>query len=266
MDPKNPLELECLQGFDHSRFGVLARALQVLLGHGAVDYAVAAVRQFAQQTRRRVATPSSQLVDVISIRTANALEQIGCTTVAAFLMLQDAEVLAVPNVGERVLADREQLRRELAAGVRLEEYGSDEDLAFDFFAADVPRDVLDYVEGRMNQSLQNVSVMDALRVLAERGNEAAREIDVKIASLNAEIAQLKKMRSMLGVKAVRKPTELSDKYKPIADAMAKVLVDGVSDMPGKIAPKVNASPIIVGKIAKEDSRFMRCEDGRICLA
>jgi hypothetical protein len=263
---QDPLELECLQGFDHARFGVLARSLQVLLGHGAVDYAIDAVRQFAQATRRQPASLGSQLVDVLPVRIANALEEIGCTTAAAFLKLSDGEICSVPGLGEQTIAMREQLRLEIASGVRLEECGGDEELEFDFLA-DCPREVLDYVEGRMSQSdTKEVSVLDALKVIAERGTEAVAAIDRKLIELEAEVASLKKMKAMLMPATPRKPARLADKYIPIADGMFEHLKGGVSAMPGKIAVQVQSSAIIVGKIAKEDKRFMRYSDGRIGLA
>jgi hypothetical protein len=262
----NPLDLECLRDFDHARFGVLARSLQVLLGRGALDYAIAAVREFARQTRRRVATPASQLVDVLPLRLANALETIGCTTLSAFLQLQDAEVLSTPNVDGGALVIREQLRRELAAGELLEVCGGDEELAFDFFADTVPQCVLDYVEGRMNQSVANVSVLDALKILSERGDEAVREIDSKIAALQSEMDQLNKMRSMLVPKAKRR-FKLPEKYKPLSDAMAEMLRGEKESLrPKVLATRLKSSGIVIGKIAANDSRFMRYDDGRIGLA
>jgi len=262
----NPLDLECLRDFDHARFGVLARSLQILLAHGAMDYAIAAVRQFAVQTRRRVATPASQLVDVVPVRLANSLETIGCTTLSAFLKLRDVEVLSTPDVDVGALAIREQLRRELAAGRLLEACGGDEELAFDFLADSVPHNVLDYVEGRMNQSVTNVSVLDALKVLSERGDEAVREIDSKIAALRSEMDQLNKMRSMLAPKVKRK-MKLPEKYKPLSDAMA-VLLRGEKESlrPKDLATRLKSSGIVIGKIAANDSRFMRYDDGRIGLA
>jgi hypothetical protein len=261
----NPLDLECLRDFDHARFGVLARSLQVLLGRGALDYAIAAVREFARQTRRRVATSASQLVDVLPLRLANALETIGCTTLSAFLQLQDAEVLSTPNVDGGALVIREQLRRELAAGKLLESCVGEE-LAFDFFADTVPQCVLDYVEGRMNQSVANVSVLDALKVLSERGDEAVREIDSKIAALQSEMDQLNKMRSML-VPKVKRKIKLPEKYKPLSDAMAEMLRGEKESLrPKVLATRLKSSGIVIGKIAANDSRFMRYDDGRIGLA
>lgn len=260
------MELECLQGFDHARFGVLARSLQVLLGRGALDHAIFAVRQFAVQTRRRVATPASQLVDVVPVRLANALEEIGVTTVAAFLRMRDAELFSVANVADAALAVRERLRQELAAGKLLEACGGDEELAFDWFADYVPRGVLDYVDGIMNQSTVNVSVMDALKVLSERGPEAVREIDTKLASLRVEIDQLKQMRSMLAPKEKRK-MKLPDKYKQLGDAIAEMLKSEKEALrPKVIAARLHSSGIVVGKIAANDARFMRYDDGRIGLA
>jgi uncharacterized small protein (DUF1192 family) len=253
----NPLDLECLRDFDHARFGVLARSLQVLLGRGALDYAIAAVREFARQTRRRVATPASQLVDVLPLRLANALETIGCTTLSAFLQLQDAEVLSTPNVDGGALVIREQLRRELAAGKLLESCVGEE-LAFDFFADTVPQCVLDYVEGRMNQSVANVSVLDALKILSERGDEAVREIDSKIAALQSEMDQLTKAKRRF---------KLPEKYKPLSDAMAEMLRGEKESLrPKVLATRLKSSGIVIGKIAANDSRFMRYDDGRIGLA
>jgi hypothetical protein len=182
------------------------------------------------------------------------------------LKLRDAEILAVPNLGERVIEIREQLRRELAAGVRLEECGGDEELEFDWLADDVPREVLDFVEGRMIQPEgKQVSVMDALKVISERGMEAAMEIDRKLIALEAEIASLKKMKAMLLPPAPRKPMRLPESAAPVASAMLKALV-GKTLKPSEIASEVKSTAIMVGKIAKNDSRFMRYSDGRIGIA
>lgn len=133
MDNLNPNGLECLEDFDHGKFGVLARKLQLLLATGQTERAVEEVRQFALETRRRPATMQSQLVDVVPVRLANALHLIGVQTVAAFLRCTDAQLMGVPNVGELAVLIRERVARELATGRLLE--GLEEDqrqLAYDF--------------------------------------------------------------------------------------------------------------------------------------
>jgi hypothetical protein len=259
---QNPLGLECLSGFDHQRFGVLARALQVLLAHGAIEYAVSSVRQFAAQTRSTPATQSSPLVEVVGVRLANAMEQVGCTTVGAFTRMADAEILSVPNVGEGAIAIRDRLRCELASG----ELASQdfEELEFDFLDWRYPHEVLKFSEVAMSLGSANISVMDALKVLSKRREEGTREIDSQIARLESEINSLKQMRKLLGGKN-KKAKSLSSDLQKVASRMADALV-GKAMKPGEIAGLLGSTAIQIGKIAANDARFKRNDDGRIVLA
>lgn len=264
---QNPMDLECLRDFDHQRFGVLARALQVLLAHGALDYAIAAVRQFAAQTRRVPATRATQLIDVVGVRIANALEDIGCTTVGAFVRMCDGQILAVPNLGDGVVAIRDRLILELQRGELVEDLcaGGAEGLEFDFLDAEVPRELVQFSEGVMSTGVSsNVSVFDALRVLSERREEAAREIEAKIIALEDEISSLKQMQKLLGGKT-KKQRKLPGDLVKVAASMAEVLV-GKALKPGEIAGMIGSTPIQIGKIAANDERFKRNSDGRIALA
>lgn len=272
MNDPDPLKLECLEGFDHGRFGVACRTIQVLLGYGYVDRAVECLRQFAVESRRRAATPQTPLVDVVPVRVANSLEQIGITTLAAFLRASDQQLWSVPNIGEGCIRLREQLRRELQTGELMAGEPVD-DLSLDFLKDECPQEVLDFVERNRQVSSASVSVLDALKVIADRGAEAVSEIDSKIADLQAEIDQLKKMRSLLGGKTnprergEYKPMQLTDEHVETADKMHKVLTDARAALPpAQIASKIGQHFALVGRIAKADSRFMRYSDGRIGLA
>lgn len=272
MDARNPLDLECLKGFDHDRFGVLARSLQVLLAHGAMDYAIAAVRQFAVQTRLVPATMESQLVDVVGVRLANALEGVGCTTVAAFLHMADWAITRIPNVGEGAVATRDRLRAELGTGRVLEEWDSD-GLEFDFLAAEFPREVIQFVERDMSAGMNSsvsqpagqLNVFEALKLLSNNRNAAAREIETRIVALEDEIDSLKAMLKLLGKKKAKQAKPLAGDMARVATAMLSLLVDKAMK-PGEIASEIGSTAIQVGKVAANDARFKRHADGRIALA
>lgn len=272
-------EPDCLVGFDHARFGVLARSLQVLLAHNAVEHAHMAVRGFAQQAHKRKATRQSLLVDLMPLRYANALEDVGCVTLQAFLAMSNRDIECIPECGEWVISQRDRMRGLLQSGELYEVCGDDEDLYYDFREGDkLPSSLQRFTEGaRMSNGMgsisdrRNVSVMDALLVISERKDEACREIDAKLDALTKEIRELKQLKSMLVGKQT-KVRALSDTHKVIADLMFKSLRTATSSLkPAEIAnlvtsPKQAVTAIIVGKIVKNDKRFVRWSDGRISLA
>lgn len=271
-------ELDCLKGFDHARFGVLARTLQILFAYDQIEHACRAVRQFGQQTRKKVASPSSQLIDVIPVKIANALEECAeVTTVHAFLAMSEKQIRKIPSCGDGVVELQSSLRKELATGELMEVCGGDEELYFEFKPEDrLPVAVEEFVRSiPMHSGVreQPISVMDALKVLAERGEEAAREIDVKIAEHKKQIAELKRMRSMLGgTKKQRAQKPLSDELKRLGDSMHNILRgESVGLRPSVLAsklttPKNRVAPVQIGMVAARDSRFMRYDDGTIGLA
>lgn len=265
MTDPDPLKLECLAGFDHGRFGVACRAMQVLLAYGYVDRAVDCLRQFAVQSRRQVATPQTPLVDVVPVRLANALEELGVTTLAAFLRCGDRQLEGVANVGSGAIRLREQLRSELLTG-ELRAGEEVDDLSFDFLTDEYPEEVLKFIERKTEVSATEVTVLDALKVIAERGSEAVEQIDVKIEQLQSEIDQLKKMRALLGPKETR-TLKLTAEHLKVADRIESVLkANAAAMMPKHLAAKCGLHYAIVGRIARADRRFMRYDDGRIGLA
>jgi hypothetical protein len=275
---QNPMDVEALREFDFARFGILARSLQVLLGHGQLPLALLAVRQFFACTRRDAVSFETPLADAIPVRYCNALqEKYGWDlNVGAFCKMSDAEVTGVDQCGDMVRELRDALKAEVTSGVRRKYIESEDELWFDFDAWDASADAClaiakvrsekdQVVVERVSVATEEVivsasneiSVVDALKVLASKSGEAIAELDARIANYESKILDLRKMRRMLagpgtGAKAVG---EQSDKMRAVADKLVECMQPGARYLAKELADLISSSYMTVGRAARSDARF-----------
>jgi hypothetical protein len=275
---QNPMDVEALREFDFARFGILARSLQVLLGHGQLPLALLAVRQFFACTRRDAVSFETPLADAIPVRYCNALqEKYGWDlNVGAFCKMSDAEVTGVDQCGDMVRELRDALKAEVTSGVRRKYIESEDELWFDFDAWDASADAClaitkvrlekDQVVEKVSVATEEVivsasneiSVVDALKVLASKSDEAVAELDARIANYKAKILDLRKMRRMLagpGTSGPRAAGQQSDKMREVADKLVECMQPGARYLPKELADLISSSYMTVGRAARSDARF-----------
>lgn len=302
---QNPLGIEVLETFDFAKFGTLARALQILLATGQVDYAVSAVRQFAQATCAEQLGPESPLASAIPLRYANAIETAYARVfnLQAFAALSDTAIQSIPGCSDAVIEWRDRIRDCIKYDRPITEWIGDElDLWFDFMDEPMPswtdqllRSIgLQPVSGigfqpvlpstSTTKGVSNVStgtdLLTTMRALFDQSADALRKIDQAIAAKENEIAELKQMRKMLervtsGTRSTDKrqtaaKAETSERYKSLADQMVQLMTVGRQYKARQLEQMlteagVTVTYVIVGKVAARDPRF-KAAHGLIELA
>ncbi len=280
---QNPLNVDVLQNFDFARFGVLARSLQILLAHGQLDHAIAALRQFAAATHIQPITADTLLCDAIPLRYANVIEsEYGVMNVQAFCKLPD-QALRTRCGGEHLIVLRDQLAHALKHRGR-SEVSIDEDLWFDF--SDVP--MPDWTGQLTQRSLteddrMNNTTLQTLKELLNDPSAAITEIDERIDSLQAEVESLRQMRRLLdrtGNRSNRSApsrrlrpnvsADVTQRWTDLAERIAAVMEMGrgykakqIQGMCAEVGLHIDYA--MIGRIARNSNRF-RVVSGLIELA
>lgn len=238
-------KVDVFRDFDHARYGVLARTVQVLLAHGRSDLACMAVKQFAASLRREPIRPETALYAAIHMRLATAIEDhFGIVTVGAFLGIPPRSLLAIHGLGMTAVEAQQKLRRAVELGEQPEFINREDELSFEFDEDRIRQwtfhlsEAVKSIEKKTEvptvsnaEPSKPISVIEALRVLASKNTEAIAEIDKRIAEHEEKIRELRVMRDMVAgpTRAARRSLTSDGKleeYKQLASKMAALMQRG----------------------------------------
>lgn len=241
--------------FDHQRWTITCRMMQLRIARNELDGAHAALRNFCQQPWRQLATIKSPIAAVLPRKIANALEEDGYDTLES-LLLEDAEtLLGVPNIGTTTLALIRDVSRKVLRGEVHEAYFDDE--------LEPDRQLCLLFEKGVFRMSDVSSILQSVEALSSP--DTIQQINNEIGRLEAQIEKLKGVRKLLGGGKGLRPMKLTPAHVKIADSMAKALAGSDGMRPGDLAKRVSANHLTVGRIAKSDPRF-KSDGKQITLA
>ena len=269
-----------LSGWDRSAFGVGMRRIEVLLVHGFVDKAKVVFQQLLMEESQVKHTINSLVSSVLPYRMANTLEKHGFKTLSSVHGTSDTELLRIPQLSLKTIAYIRAVISALVNEEVLPEYKgryhesalepdwplTQEDLAVVPMTipivAHVP--VLKKSE-KENMSETTVSLQSALSTLFTAGDSAIVEIDAKIAQLNAQINQLKRVRKMLSLEQGNVARSNAG-WEEQADRIIEVVLQTGPLKPKAIGDRIGVDFAQIGRVVKRTARLVKNGNGEVCLA
>lgn len=273
---KFPEAAIALDTYDRARCGVAFRMIEVLMSHGENRRALGVLHALLYDGKRDAPTLDTYASVAFDYRTASMLESRGYHTLRDCMTATDAELLSIPNIGERILAAIRRAVQCVLDGQPLPDTDDLTELAYDWpphncDGHDCIGPVVSPVcpSGDLIVSIETSAeskVEATLSVLLESKEEALSEIDAKIDRLTADIANLKRMRKLLAPAGAGKPGGKSaDKDYSL---LAERIVDAIAEhgpmrakQVGKVLGEVNYT--YIGRAVANSPALLRKRDDNV---
>lgn len=203
---------DLLAGWDRAGFGVCCRTMEVLLLRGECDRARKVLDRFIRRQAIDPPTLRSHVDEVLPERISGTLVRNGYLTLEAVDRASDADLLLLREIGPHAVGLIRDCIAAIRSGRALPVFDDTSDLHPDWELPDssrvsprleTPPPSCSRVSPRLaiplnTEGTPNVpNIKEALAVLMESSGDALSEIDAEIASLTADIEQLKRMRKLL---------------------------------------------------------------------
>lgn len=288
---------ELMEAWDRGEWGKFTRRLEILLLRGENEKAQRALQSFSGWVRSTAVSLQDSVYDVLPMRLATAMEQAGYNTLIPIAAASDEELLAVRNIDRHSLRVIRTAIEAAEQGQRLERFveRNQPDLApeweidWEYLAAtcscsgacqsviamtppagdggNCTTPTKERAMGSINEKLSHN--LAAMMGLMEDSDRAVEQIDTEIASLQADIAKLQRLRDVIqppppkpkrnsGTR-LRADTDVSSQVEQITHALQK---SGGPKKPKELQEMTGIPYTMIGKYV-DASRGRLVRDGKL---
>lgn len=252
---------QLLDGFDHQRWSIACREMQIRLVRGDAITAHEVLDRFARFTGYTVATLQSATAAVLPMRVATSLEHAGYANLQSIDRASDHEILRnTNNIGPSYLAEIRQCIDRVKRGEVLEQFEEDNELLDEAcFIRRLPT-TCNCHNNQVNMSTATQSnsdqVLAALELLSSSPDTAAEVLDARISQLQAEVKRLRTMRKLLGkTTGVKMPKKNSKTQETLEEEIYQYVLTNGPTKPGDIGEALGLTAIAVGQAVAGSTRM-----------